>query len=49
VGTARTGRGVAVRELFEPIEAVAETPKEWKEGRSPLIEFARQGEVVYPA
>ena len=36
-------------ELFEPIEAVAMTPEEWEEGRSLIVQFASQGEVVFSA
>ena len=37
----------AIYELFEPIEAVGMTTNEWERGHSPLVEFAREGEVVY--
>jgi len=39
----------AIVELWEPIEAVAKTAKEWDEGTSLLVQFAKQGEVVYQA
>ena len=39
----------AIYELWEPIEAVPKTPKEWEEGSSLIVQFAKQGEVVYRA
>ncbi|MFA5863813.1 MAG: nucleotidyltransferase domain-containing protein [Phycisphaerae bacterium] len=36
----------AIYEIFQPIEAIAMTPDEWKEGNSPIIEFAKNGEIV---
>ena len=37
----------AICELWEPIEAVAMTPAEWRKGSSLIVDFARKGEVVY--
>ena len=37
----------AIYEVFEPIEAIALTPEEWKEGRSDVVEYSKSGEVVY--
>lgn len=37
----------AICEVWEPIEAVAMTPQEWKDGDSMIAQFARQGEMVY--
>ena len=36
----------AIYELFEPIEAVAMTPDEWEEGKLPVAEYAKGGEVI---
>ena len=37
----------AIYEVFEPIEAIAMTPEEWERGDSDIVEYARQGELVY--
>ncbi|OHB38885.1 MAG: nucleotidyltransferase [Planctomycetes bacterium RIFCSPHIGHO2_02_FULL_50_42] len=37
----------AIYEVFQPIEAVAMTPEEWAKGESLIVEYARDGEVVY--
>lgn len=37
----------AIYEVFEPIEAIAMTPEEWKNGESPIIDYAEKGEVVH--
>jgi predicted nucleotidyltransferase len=37
----------AIYEIFEPIEAVAMTPQEWQQGNSLIVNYARNGEVVY--
>jgi predicted nucleotidyltransferase len=37
----------AIYEVFQPIEAVALTPEEWEKGESVVVEYARNGEVVY--
>ena len=37
----------ALVEVFEPIEAIAMTPQEWERGDSLIVDFARNGEVVY--
>jgi len=39
--------GRAVYEVWQPIEAVAMTPEEWREGKSTIVEFAQEGELVY--
>lgn len=37
----------AIFTVFAPIEAVAMTPQEWENGNSRIIDYARNGEVVY--
>ncbi|NLH43514.1 MAG: nucleotidyltransferase domain-containing protein [Planctomycetes bacterium] len=37
----------AIFEVFAPIEAVAMTPQEWESGESRIVDYARNGEVVY--
>ena len=37
----------AIYEIFEPIEATAFTPEEWQRQESLIIDFAKNGEVVY--
>ncbi len=37
----------AIVRVFEPIEATAMTPQEWESGDSRIVDFARNGEVVY--
>jgi predicted nucleotidyltransferase len=37
----------AIYDVFEPIEAVALTPEEWEKGESPIVEYAKTGEIVY--
>jgi predicted nucleotidyltransferase len=37
----------AVYQVFQPIEAVAMTPKEWQTGDSLIAVYAREGEIVY--
>ncbi len=36
----------AILEVFEPIEAIAMTFKEWEKGDSPIISYAESGEVI---
>lgn len=36
----------AIYEVFEPIEAIAMTFEEWEKGSSPLISFARTGQML---
>lgn len=36
-------------EMFAPVEAVAMTPDEWDRGESFVVDFARDGEVLYAA
>jgi predicted nucleotidyltransferase len=36
----------AMVKVFQPIEAVAMTPEEWKSGDSLIADYARNGEVV---
>jgi len=36
----------AIYEVFEPIEAIAFTPEEWKNGNSSIREYARDGVAV---
>jgi len=37
----------AIYEVFEPIEAIAATCEEWESGHSSVVEYAKDGEVVY--
>jgi predicted nucleotidyltransferase len=37
----------AIYKVFQPIEAVAMTPREWGNGDSLITDYARDGEVVY--
>jgi len=37
----------AIYEVSAPVEAVAMTPEEWESGDSFLVEFARNGEVLF--
>ena len=37
----------AIVRVFEPIEAIAMTPQEWESGESRIVDYARNGEVVY--
>lgn len=37
----------AIYEVFEPIEAIAMTPEEWEKGESLIVEYAKDGEVIY--
>jgi predicted nucleotidyltransferase len=37
----------AIVRVFEPIEAIAMTPREWQSGDSLIADYARNGEVVY--
>jgi predicted nucleotidyltransferase len=37
----------ALVKVFEPIEAIAMTPQEWESGDSLIVDYARNGEVVY--
>jgi predicted nucleotidyltransferase len=37
----------AIATVFQPIEAIAVTPQEWQDGQSRIIDYARNGEVVY--
>ena len=39
----------AIYEIFAPVEAVAMTPDEWEQGDSFVVDFARNGEVLYAA
>jgi predicted nucleotidyltransferase len=34
-------------EIFAPVEAVAMTPDEWDRSESFVVDFAREGEVLY--
>jgi uncharacterized protein len=38
-----------IYEIFAPLEAVAMTPDEWERGDSFIVDFARNGEVLYAA
>lgn len=37
----------AIYEVFEPIEAVAMTPEEWKKKESSIVDYVKEGEVIY--
>lgn len=37
----------AIYEVFQPIEAIAMTPREWKEEDSLIVDYTRDAEVVY--
>lgn len=37
----------AIYKVFQPIEAVAMTPKEWETSDSLIVDYAKNGEVVY--
>ncbi|HDQ03924.1 MAG TPA: nucleotidyltransferase domain-containing protein [Deltaproteobacteria bacterium] len=37
----------AIYEVFEPIEVVGFTPEEWEKKESPLVDYARHGEVIF--
>ncbi len=37
----------AIFTVFAPIEATAMTPQEWENGDSRIVDYARNGEVVY--
>lgn len=39
----------AIYDVFEPIEVVGFTPKEWDQKTSPLYDYAKQGEVLFAA
>jgi len=39
----------AIYDLSAPLEAIAMTPDEWNRGESLIIDFAKNGEVLYPA
>ncbi len=37
----------AIFAVHKPIEAVAMTPEEWESGKSMIVHFAKDGELVY--
>lgn len=37
----------AIYDVFEPIEAVAMTPEEWERKESPVVDYIKDGEVIY--
>jgi uncharacterized protein len=39
----------AIYEIFEPIEAFLFTPGEWERSDSFLVDYAKDGEIVYAA
>ncbi|MBM3333289.1 nucleotidyltransferase domain-containing protein [Candidatus Sumerlaeota bacterium] len=39
----------AIYEVFQPIEAVGLTVQEWENGESEIVDYAKDGEVVYAA
>ncbi|MDO9528113.1 MAG: nucleotidyltransferase domain-containing protein [Syntrophales bacterium] len=38
-----------VYEIFEPIEVIAMTPDEWNNRESVMVDYAKEGEVIYAA
>lgn len=38
-----------IYEIFAPIEAVAMTPNEWEKGDSFVIDYSRDGEILFAA
>jgi len=39
----------AIYDVFEPIEAIAMTPDEWKRKAFSIVDYASDGEIVYAA
>jgi predicted nucleotidyltransferase len=39
----------AIYEVWQPIEATALTPEEWEKGDLRIVDYAKDGEVVYGA
>jgi predicted nucleotidyltransferase len=39
----------AIYEVFEPIEAVALTIREWETGKSAVVDYAKDGKVIFSA
>ena len=39
----------AIYQIFEPIEAVAMTPEEWERGDSFIVDYAKNGKILYVA
>ena len=39
----------AIYQVFEPIEAVALTIEEWEKEESAVVDYAKEGEVIYSA
>ncbi len=39
----------AIYEVFEPIEAIALTIEEWERGESLIVDYAKEGEVIFTA
>jgi len=37
----------AIYKVFEPIEAVALTIEEWEKGESVIVDYAKEGEVIF--
>jgi predicted nucleotidyltransferase len=37
----------AIYEVFEPIEAVALTIEEWEKSESVIVDYAKEGEVIF--
>lgn len=37
----------AIYEIFEPIEAIVMTPKELEKKESPVVDYVKDGEVIY--
>ena len=39
----------AIYEIFEPIEAVALTVEEWEKGASVIVDYAKEGDIIFAA
>ena len=39
----------AIYEIFEPIEAVALTIEEWEKGESVIVDYAKEGDIIFAA
>lgn len=39
----------AIYEIFEPIEAVALTVEEWEKGESAIVDYAKEGDIIFAA
>jgi predicted nucleotidyltransferase len=39
----------AIYEIFEPIEAVALTIEEWEKGERVIVDYAKEGDIIFAA